>query len=326
MRRREFITLIGGAVASSMLGTRAARAQEPARLRRVGIILGGSRTPPIDGFLQGMGELGYVAGRDYVAEWRFADGRYTRFPDFAQDFVRLKVDAIFLGTAAAVEGVRQVTNTIPIVMGYSIDPVRNRLIASLTRPGANITGMAGSTEDSSPKQLALLQAVVPSLARVGVLLNPESSDYSDVSTKLQAAAARAMLALVRVDARNPQGIDRAFTDFAGERVEAVLVTDDAHFFAQQERVAALALKHRLPSIYPERDYVRAGGLMSYGESLKEGYRRAASFVDRIFKGAKAAELPIEPVPRQWVINRKTAAVLGLTIPPEVYAAADEVID
>jgi putative ABC transport system substrate-binding protein len=326
MRRREFVTLLGGAATSSVLWTLAARTQEPAKLRRVGIILGGSRTPPIDGFLQGMRELGYVAGRDYVADWRLAGGRYARFSEFGQDFVRLKADVIFLETAAAVDAVRQVTRTIPIVMGYSIDPVGNRLVASLTRPGANVTGMAGSTEDTSPKQLELLKAVVPNLLRVGVLLNPESSDYSDVQRKMQAAAESAGLALVWVDARNPQGIDRAFTVFAGQRVEAVVITDDRYFFTQQEKLAGHALKHRLPSIYPQRDYVQVGGLMSYGESLKEFYRRAASFVDRIFKGAKPSELPIEQVARQLVINRKTTVALGMTIPPDVYAFADEVIE
>jgi ABC-type uncharacterized transport system substrate-binding protein len=326
MRRRELIVLLSGAATSSILWTLTARTQEPAKLRRVGIILGGSRTPPIDGFLQGMRELGYVAGRDYVADWRAADGRFARFSGFAQDFVRLKVDVILLETAAAVDAVRQVTRTIPIVMGYSIDPVGNRLVASLTRPGANVTGMAGSTEDTSPKQLELLKAVVPNLARVGILLNPESSDYSEVQTKMQAAAEKAGLALVWVDARNPQGIDRAFAVFANQRVEAVIITDDRYFFTQQERIVGHALKHRLPSIYPQRDYVQVGGLMSYGESLKEFYRRAASFVDRIFKGARPAELPIEQVARQLVINRKTAAALGMAIPPDVYAFAGEVIE
>jgi putative ABC transport system substrate-binding protein len=322
MRRREFITLLGGAATSSVLGTPAARTQEPAKLWRVGIILGGSRTPPIDGFLQGMHELGYVAGRDYVADWRAADGRFARFPVFAQDFVRLKADVILLETAAAVDAVRQVTRTIPIVMGYSIDPVGSRLVASLARPGGNVTGLAGSTEDTSPKQLELLKAVVPNLSRVGVLLNPESSDYSEVQTKMQVAAEKAGLALVWVDARNPQGIDRAYMVFAGQRVEAVVITDDRYFFTQQDKLAGHAQRLRLPSIYPQRDYVEAGGLMSYGESLKEFYRRAASFVDRIFKGARPGELPIEQVASQVVINRKTAAALGMAIPD---AFADEVI-
>jgi putative ABC transport system substrate-binding protein len=325
MRRREFIALFGGAATSSVLETRVARTQEPAKVWRVGIILAGSRTPPIDGFLQGMRELGYVAGRDYLTDWRAADGRFTRFPGFAQDFVRLKVDVILLETASAVETVRQVTRTIPIVMGYSIDPVGSRLVTSLARPGANVTGLAGSTDDASPKQLELFKAVVPNLSRVGIPLNPEGPDYSDVQAKMQAAAESAGLALVWVDARNPQSIDRAFMVFAGHRVEAVIIADDRYFFTQQEKLAGQALKHRLPSIYSQRDYVGVGGLMSYGESLKEFYRRAATFVDRIFKGARPAELPIESVARQLVINRKTAAALGMAIPPDVYALANEVI-
>ena len=296
MRRREFIALLGGAVPSAMLRTLAAQAQEPARLLRVGIILGGSRTTATDGFLQGMRELGYVAGRDYVAEWRFADGRYARFPVFAQDFVRLKVDAIFLGTAAAVDGVRQVTPTIPIVMGYSTDPVGKRLVASLARPGANVTGMAGSTQDTSPKQLELLQAVVPSLSRVDPAQSARTIPMSG-----QAAGRRGEPPSRRFSsARNPQEIDRATPRPAGQRVEAVVITDDAHF--SRSRAAGRA---RLTIVC--RRSIRAGlradgGLLSYGESLKEAYRRAASFVDRIFQSANPAELPIEPVPRQLVIN------------------------
>jgi putative ABC transport system substrate-binding protein len=328
MKRREFITFLGGAAAArSVLWPRAARAQQGGKLWRVGIIVGGVRTPPYDGFLQGMREHGYVSGRDYVADWRFADGRYSRMTGFAEEFVRLKADVIFVGTAAAVDPVRQVTRTIPIVMGYSTDPVGSGFVASMARPGGNVTGLASSADDASPKQLELLAAVVPNLSRVGLLQNPDSPNYAPILKSTQAAALAAGLALVPADARELPELDDAFAALTRERVQAVRVTPDAFFFRQPQRLAELALKHRLPTIFPQREYADAGGLLSYGENLKEFYRRAATFVDKIFKGARPADLPIEqPTRLNLVVNRQTADALGLTIPPQVYALADEVIE
>src|SRR6516164_4860129 len=327
MRRREFIALFGTtAVLRPVPWTAAVRAEVAAKLWRVGIILEGTRNRTIDGFSQGMHEFGHAEGKDYLADWRFANGRYTRFPDFAQDFVRLKADVIFVDTAAAVEPVRQVTRAIPIVMGYSIDPVGSRLVASLARPGGNVTGMAGSREPAWPKQIELLRLAFPKLSRLGILLNPENSDYPDLIMRIESAANAAHAKPVFADARDPASLEAAFARFAEERAEAVLVSDDPFFSTQSARFAELARKNRLPTISGQRDYVEAGGLMSYGESLKESYRRAASFVDRILKGAKAAELPIEQAPRQFVINRTTAAALHIVIAPDVYGLADEVIE
>jgi putative tryptophan/tyrosine transport system substrate-binding protein len=327
MQRREFLTLLGCAAASaSALVTSAAHAQQPAKPWRVGIILAGIRTPAIEGFVQGMRELGYQAGRDYLAEWRFADGRYARFPIFAQDFVRLQVDVIVVETSAPVDLVRQVTRTIPIVMGYSVDPVGSGLITSLTRPGTNVTGMASSMEPTLPKQLELLQAAVPNLSRVALLLNPEISDYTGVLATADSSAQKAGMTVISADARTPDGVADAFAQFTSGGAQALVVIDDVYFLSRREELAGLALKHRLPSIFARRDFVQAGGLLGYGENLTEFYRRAASFVDRIFKGARAAELPIEQAPPQLTINRKTALALGVTIPPKVYALANEVIE
>jgi putative ABC transport system substrate-binding protein len=327
MQRREFLTHLGcAAAATSMLATSAARAQQQAKIWRVGIILAGTRTLAIEGFVQGMRELGYQAGRDYHAEWRFADGRYARFPVFAEDFVRLQVDVIFVETAAAVDLVRQVTRTIPIVMGYSIDPVGSGLVTSLTRPGGNVTGLAGSKESTLPRQFELMKALVPNLARAGLLLNPEISEYTGVLAEAENLARKAGTALIAADAHNPDSLDEAFARFNGQGVEALVVVDDAYFLNQRDELAGLALKHRLPSIFPKREFVQAGGLMAYGENLTEFYRRAASFVDRILKGAKAGELSIEQAPPQLAINRKTAQTLGVTISPQVYALANEVIE
>jgi putative ABC transport system substrate-binding protein len=327
MQRREFLMHFGCAAATApVLAASAARAQQPAKPWRVGIILAGIRTPAIDGFAQGMRELGYQAGRDYHAEWRFADGRYARFPIFAQDFVRLQVDVIVVETSAPVDLVRQVTRTIPIVMGYSVDPVGSGLITSLTRPGANVTGMTSSMEPTLPRQFELLQATVPNLSRVALLLNPEISDYTRVLATAEGAAQKAGMTLISADARTPDAVANAFAQFTGGGAQGLVVIDDVYFLSRREELASLALKHRLPSIFPRRDFVQAGGLMGYGENLTEFYRRAASFVDKIFKGAKAAELAIEQAPPQLAINRKTAQTLGVTIPPQVSALAKEVIE
>ena len=326
MQRREFLTHLGGGAFTSLVSASAARAQQQAKVWRVGIILAGTRTLAIEGFVQGMRELGYQAGRDYHAEWRFANGRYARFPDFAQDFVRLQVDVIFVETAAAVDLVRQVTRTIPIVMGYSIDPIGAGLITSLSRPGGNVTGLAGSNESTLPKQFELLKAVVPNVARVGLLLNPAISEYTGVLAETQNLTQKAGVALVSADAHNPDSLAEAFAQLTAQGVEALIVIDDAYFLNQRDELAGLALKHHLPAIFPKRDFVQSGGLMAYGENLAEFYRRAASFVDRILKGARAGELSIEQAPPQLAINRKTAQALGVTIPAQIYALANEVID
>jgi putative ABC transport system substrate-binding protein len=323
LRRRDFITLLGGAAAASPL---AARAQQPAKVWRVGIIVEGMRSPAYDGFLQGMNELGYVAGRDYLIEWRFADGRYLRTLDIVGDFARLKIDVIFVGSPAMVYPVRQATRTIPIVMGYSTDPVESGFVTNLAHPGGNITGLASSGEDSSAKQLELLAAAVPNLSRVALLQNPESPNYSPVLNSVQAAAQKTGLVLLPADARAPQEIDDAFAALVREHVQAVMVSSDRFFLTQQQRLADLALKHRLPSIFPERAYAEAGGLMSLSDSLKNFYRRAATYVDRIFKGTRPGDLPIERLSLfDLVINRKTAETLGVAVPARTDLAGYEVI-
>jgi putative tryptophan/tyrosine transport system substrate-binding protein len=328
MRRRNFIALLGSAAAWPL----AARAQQPDRMRRVGFLLGA--IPPaqfglgdLSGFTQGLRELGYLEGRDFVIEWRSAEGQYERLPDLAADLVRLKVDVIVLGSPPAVRPTQQATTTIPIVMGYSVDPVGNGLVASLAHPGGNTTGLTGSTDDSAPKLLDLLATMIPGLSRVAVLTNPNNPASLAVMNNASSAAQKARLILVPVEARNPQQIEDAFAVLAKERVTAVMVGGDAMFFVQREQLAQLALGNRMASIFPLREYAAAGGLMSYGESLREFYRRAASFVDKIFKGAKPGDLPIEqPTRFNLVINRKTADALGLTIPSQLYVFADEVIE
>ncbi len=326
MRRREFIGLFGG----SLLGASwplAARAQQPAKVWHIGIVVDGMRSPAYDGFLQGMDELGYVAGKNYTIEWRFADGRYLRILEVVGDFAKLNIDAIFVGSPAMIYPVRQATHTIPIVMGYSTDPVGNGFVSNLAHPGGNITGLASSGEEPSGKQLELLAAVVPNLSRVGLLQNPETSSSPSILKSTQAAAQMAGLEVVPVDASVPQDIDAAFQVLARERVGALKVSADRFFLSQQQQLADLALKYRLPSIFAERAYVEAGGLMSLDESLTDFYRRAASYVDKILKGAKPGDLPIEQLSLlDLVVNRKTAQQLGVPLPPRSDLSAYEVIN
>jgi len=328
MRRREFISLLGSSLGGAAAAwPRAARAQQPAKVWRVGIVVEGMRSTAYDGFLQGMDELGYVAGKNYLIEWRFADGRYLRILELVGNFEKLNIDLIFLGSPAMIYPVRQATRTIPIVMGYSVDPVGNGFVPNLSHPGGNITGLASAGEDTSAKQLELLAAVVPNLSRVGLLQNPENSNSESILERTREAAQKAGLDLVPVDARVPQDIDQAFQVLARERVGALKVSSDRFLLTQQQQLADLALKYRLPSIFAERAYVEAGGLMSLDESLKDFYRHAASFVDRIFKGARPGDLPVEQLSLfDLVINRKTAQQLGVALPPRTNLSAYDVIN
>jgi putative tryptophan/tyrosine transport system substrate-binding protein len=327
IRRREFITLIGGATAAWPL---AARAQQ-GRIWRIGFLF--AAIPPAEfdregrGFTEGMRQLGYLEGRDFVIEWRSAEGQYGRLPDLAAELVRLEVDVIVLGSTPTIRPVQEATRTIPIVMGYSTDPVGRGLVASLAYPGGNTTGLAGSADDTAPKALELLGAAVPKLSRVGLLTNPGSPTSSPLIKSAQAAAEKAGLILVPVEARTPQQIEDAFAALAKQNLKAVMVGGDPMFFTERKRLAQLALSNRMASIFNLREYAVAGGLMSYGESLQDFYRRAASFVVKIFKGAKPGDLPIEqPTLFKLVINHKTADALGATIPPHLYIFADEVIE
>jgi ABC-type uncharacterized transport system substrate-binding protein len=327
VRRREFITLLGGAVAAWPL---AAGAQQSGKIRRIGLLSGAAReatSTNYDAFLQGMRELGYVEGRDFVMEYRFADGSYERFPELAAELVRLNADVIVTGTTAAIRSLQQATTTIPIVLAYSTNPVGNGFVASLARPGGNITGLSGSSEDTSPKQLELVATTVPNVTRIGMLGNPATPTYADVRKAAQNAAEKVGLTLVPIEARNSQEIESAFAEFNNQHVQAFVAAADAVFFTQRRQIAELALRNRLPSMFSQREYAEAGGLMSYGENLANFFRRAASFVDKILKGAKPGDLPIEqPTRFNLVINRKTADALGVTIPPQLYIFADEVIE
>jgi putative ABC transport system substrate-binding protein len=327
-KRRKLITAFGVGALTAPLASWA----QQRKVWRIGFISGAAppvslETAPQGGFLQGMRELGYVEGRNFVMEWRFAEAKAERYVEFAAELARLKVDVVVTGAPQAVRPMQQAAPQIPIVMGISTDPVGSGFAASLARPGGNITGIASSLEDSSPKQLELLVAAVPNMVRLGLLATSMSPAYAAVLKRIQVSAQQAHLTLVTADARNGDELAAAFATLSKGRAQAVIVPSDVLFNLNREKIAALAISHRLPSMFGVREYVEAGGLMSYGESFREFFRRAASYVDKIIKGAKPGDLPIEQPSRFYLtINRKTARALGITIPQSLLGRADEVIE
>jgi putative ABC transport system substrate-binding protein len=329
MRRREFITLLGGAAAAWPL---VARAQRSAKVSRIGFLASGLRPVSIEssqygGFAQGMRELGHVEGVDFVMEWRFAEGRPELYPALAAELARAQVDIAVAGNAMAVRPMQQASSSIPIVVAVSTDPVGLGLVASLAHPGGNVTGLATSADDTASKQLALLTSVMPKLSRVGFLSSPDHPNSAPVLRAAQVAALNASLQLIPVEARTQDDLENALAALAKERVEALMLVPGGVFNVLRSRLAHFALHAGLPTIASEREFVEAGGLMSYGESAWDLNRRAAFYVDKIMKGAKPADLPVQqPTRFLLTINRKTADALGLNIPPELLATADEVIE
>jgi len=309
----------------------AADAQQAGKVPRIGFL--GVTSPSdrphhVDAFRQRLRELGWVEGQNIVIDYRYAEGRVDRLPDLAAELVRLKVDLIVAsaGTQAATAA-KNATETIPIVMIYVRDPVGTGLIASLARPGGNVTGVSGSAGlELFAKQLELLKETVPKIRRVAILSNPDNAYHQLAIREVNVAARSLGVQLQLLEARGPNEFDGAFAAMAKERVGALLVLSDAIFGSHRTRLADLAARSRRPAAFGVRDDVEAGGLMSYGPSILDSYRQAATYVDRILRGAKPAELPVErPTKFELVINMKTAKALGLTIPQSVLLRADEVI-
>jgi putative tryptophan/tyrosine transport system substrate-binding protein len=331
MRRRDFLTRAATAAAvAPTLRPRAARAQVEGKIWRIGFLALSRRENSAyqhAGFEQGMGGLGYVEGKDFVSVLRFADGHDERLLELAAELIRLRADVLLAGPRPAIRALQQATYTIPIVGVAMTDPVGNGLIASLARPGGNLTGSASSSDDTSEKQLELLAAVVPKPSRIGFLRNPGDPDGFQILKVAQDSAEKAGVSLVPVEAPGPEGIENAFEALGRGRVQAVIVPPDGLFAAQRKPIAEHALRHRLPTMFTQREFVDAGGLMSYGESYFEFWQRSATFVHKIMHGAKPADLPVEqPTRFHLVINRKTADALGVTIPPLLLILADEVIE
>ena len=328
-RRRVVLALGAGALAAPL----AAYTQQQSRMRRIGFLAVGSRSKPsnpevnYDAFVQGMRELGYIEGKNLVIEWRFADGKYERLPGLAAELVRMKVEVIVTHSTPATQALQRATTSIPIVTAVVVDPVASRFAASLARPGGNITGLSNIAIDLSGKQIELLKVMFPSLTRVAVLVNPDTSFHPTFVKTVQAAAQHARIGTMSVNASDPEGIERAFAAMAGERRQSMIVAADGFFLGQGRHIAELSVKYRVPSISPWRQHVIAGNLMSYGQDIPDYFRRAATYVDKILKGAKPGELPFEqPTRIHLAINRRTAKALGITIPKELLVRADEVIE
>ncbi len=309
----------------------AAEAQQAAKVARIGFLSGclacGPHLP--EAFRQGLRDLRYVDGQNLVIEYRDAEGKLERLPALAAELVALKVDVILAAGEPHALAAKQATRTLPIVFAFAPDPVTSGLVTSLARPGGNVTGLSALTPELVGKRLELLTQVVPGVSRVAVLWQPGASGERTEKDVLKGAevAARALgVRLQFVEARGPADIDRAFSEMTRARAGALTVLSTPMFIIERRRLVDLAAKNRLPALYPTRDSVDAGGLVSYGPNLADSFRRAATYVDKILKGAKPADLPVEqPTKFELVINMKTAKALGLTIPPSVRERADHIV-
>jgi len=326
--RRRFLIALGAGVLAVPRGS---LAQKQPKGARIGFLYFGSRqssldTGRYDAFVQGMRELGYVEGPNFIIEARFADGKPERLPALAAELVRLKVDVIVATGTPAYRALQHATTTIPVVITVTFDPVGDGFAASMARPGGNFTGLTLGAADLGPKLLELLKAAMPKLSRVAVLVQPGNPAHPQRLVRIMSAAQKIGIQVVLAEAGTVPEIEREFAMMTKERANASIVLADGFFLQESRPIAAQALKHRLPSISQLREYAEAGGLMSYGPNSVDNFRRAATYVDKILKGAKPGELPFEePTRYHLLINRKTALSLSLTIPQALLGQADEVI-
>jgi len=327
VQRREFITLLGGAAA---LWPIAARGRQPAdRMRRIGFLgpaPAANYAPRVDALRAGLRDLGYVEGKNIVIEFRWAE-RVEQLPEMAAELVRMKVDIIFASSSTYVEPARQATKTIPIVFAVHADPVGLRHVASLARPGGNITGLSMLLTDLVAKELEIFKEAVPQTTRIGILWNPTTPSHRPAVQAVEAVGEKLGVQLLLVPARTVEDFEGAFSTMTRERMGGFLVVASPLSMSQRAPLAELALKHGLPGVFGTRENVEAGGLMSYGADLNDLYRRAALYVDKILKGVKPADLPVEQASKyELIINLKTANALGLAIPESLLLRADEVIE
>jgi putative tryptophan/tyrosine transport system substrate-binding protein len=328
MDRRTFI---GGAASSIAAVPLGAFAQQQDKAWRIGFFYFGSRQSALDtgrypAFVQGMRELGYIEGKNVIIETRFGDGKIERLRGIVADLVRSKVSVIVATGSAAYRALEHAAASIPIVVTVTADPMIDGLAESLARPGGNFTGLTDTAADLGPKQIELLMAVVPQLSRAGVLLNPDNVSHPVQMKRLMLAAQNVGVQVVLAEAGTMADIEPGFASLARERANAVILFGDTFFVQQLQQIAQAAIRYRVPSMYTLHEYVEAGGLMSYGADLVDNFRRAATYVDKILKGARPGDLPFEQAARySLAINLKTAKALGITIPQSLLVRADEVI-
>jgi ABC-type uncharacterized transport system substrate-binding protein len=305
-----------------------AEAQEPKRVPRIGFLTSSPSVFPgrIEAFRQGLRQLGYIEGKNIVIEWRYGEGKLDRLPALAAELVRLKVDVIVTGGPTATGFLKEATTTTPIVMGFDTDPVGNGLVASLARPGGNITGLSVLSPELGGKRLELLKEIVPKLSRVAVFGSSTLPGNAQTLRESELAAGALGVKLQFVDVLSPMDMEAAFRRAVKERADAILALGNSVLNAHRTQVADLAVKNRLPAMYYAAEFVEAGGLMFYGVDFSDLFRRAATYVDKILKGANPAELPVEqPKKFEFIVNLKAAKQIGLTIPPNVLVRADKVI-
>ncbi len=325
MNRREFLILGGSGIAFPL----AARAQQTASPRRIGVLLVGlsPESKEAQQFRQGLREARYSEGKDLMIEWRLAEGNYDRVPGLISDLIQRKVEVIVVDSTVGTEVAKRFTSTIPIVMALVVDPVGSGLINSLPYPGGNVTGLSMMTTELNSKRLQLLKEMSPQLSRAAVLWNPEHPFHAQVVKDLKAVAPSLSIELTSVGMRTEEQFGPGFAEVSRAKAQALYVVEDPIFFAHRMTLLKLAATARLPTIHELRRFPEAGALMSYGPNLHDLFRRAAIYVDRILKGAKPADLPVEqPTKFEFVINLKTATALGLTVPQSLLARADEVIE
>ncbi len=330
--RLRILGLLAGLALGLLLSPLVADAQQAVKIPQLGYLDGTSLSVfshYVEAFRQGLRAQGYIEGQNIVIEYRWAEGKLDRLPELAAELVRLKVDVIYAPTTRAAVAAKAATRTTPIVFGATADPVGSGLVASLARPGGNLTGLTFLGAELVPKRLELLREVVPGTARVAVLRDPGAHAERTIKAMLEetGVAARALgVQLLILEARGSNDLEPAFSAMVRERAGALLTLPSPIFSAERRRLVNLAAKHRLPAVYFDKTYVEAGGLMSYGASITDNHRRAATYVAKILRGAKPADLPVEqPTRFELVVNLKTAKTLGLTIPPSVLVRADEVI-
>jgi putative ABC transport system substrate-binding protein len=337
LKRRDFIRLIAGSAAGAATAIpHPAPAQQAKKVYRIGYLAGEARPNSIStgehAFLQAMKAFGYLEGRDFVVEWRFAEWKYENLSDLALELVQSKIDVIVATTRIAVEAAQDATTTIPIVMAVSVDPAQMGLVASLARPGHNTTGLSSMNDDTYSRQLELLRSLVPTLLRLGLLENPARlGPYNpyvlNIPRKLYLAAQSLGITVEHEMVKHPADLPDALSSLYQRRIQALMMTSTPLLNTERATIAKLALDYGLPSITQRRDYPIAGGLMSYGESGWEFYRRIAYYVDKILKGAKPGDLPVEqPTRFLLVINLKVAKLLGLAMPAHLLVTADELLE